>query len=144
MVTLTAQSCLPMITGVPLSSAGCPLGMRHSILRYSLRCINDLSSLPVTRNTITMHHATLGGFGFDVVPSWNNCRNRSTSRSWRDEEWDEEGTHMLEDLLAAGRMYQAYQETSEREHMHWTIKWDQDYQRPWHTIPCIGEYKSHP
>lgn len=61
-----------------------------------------------------MHHARLGGFGFDVVPSWVNCRNMYTYRSWRIEEWDEEGAHMLEDLLSSWWMNKAHHAGSER------------------------------
>jgi len=37
-----------------------------------------------------MHHARLGYFGFDVVPSWVNCKERYIDETWRDNERDEE------------------------------------------------------
>jgi len=99
---------------VLLDSASFPPRVPHSSLSCTLCCVSELSSLHVTRNMSTIHHARLGGFEFDVVSSWLNCRNRYTDRSWRDDEQDEEEVHMLEDFLATGWTYQAYQETSKR------------------------------
>lgn len=95
-------------------SVGYPLGVPHSSLSYTMHCLSELSSLPITRNTRTTHPSRLSGFGFDVILSWVNCNNRYLDRSWQDDQMDEEWGHMLEDLLTTGWMYQAHQETSER------------------------------
>lgn len=97
-----------------LDSAGFPRGVPHFSLSFTLCCLSDLSSLPVTWNVGTMHHARLGRFGFEVISSWVNCMNRYTDRSWWDNERDEERVHMLEDLVVVGWAYQAHQVASER------------------------------
>lgn len=44
----------------------------------------------------------------------SECTHRYTHRPWQDDERDEEGVQMLEDLLVARWMNKAHQEASER------------------------------
>lgn len=91
-----------------------PPRIPHSSLSCVMHSLSEVSPLHVTWNTRTMYHARLGGFGFDVVPSWVNCKNRYNHRSWWDDEWDEEGLHMLEYFVTAWWTHQAYQVIIER------------------------------
>lgn len=108
------QFFLVVITAQIFWQEGCLPGMPHSTMSFSMSYLNELSSLHFSRNTRRMHHGRLGDFRFDVVPSSVNWRNMYTSRSWRDDECFEEGTHVLEDLLAARWMYQVYEGISKR------------------------------
>lgn len=68
---------------------------------------------------ITMYHLRLGGFGFDVLSSWVNFRNRHNVRSWWDNEEGEGGANMIEDSLIVGRT-KKFIKYKQREHMHTT------------------------
>lgn len=46
-----------------------PPKVPHSSLSFCLCYLSEFSSLFITQNTTTMHHAKLGCFGFDVLPS---------------------------------------------------------------------------